>query len=290
MTELGRNEKINFAPKGLNSEKNRVPKQIWFIAAAAVIFGLLSFLVILAANHFDLSLALGKRQTELTTDGETTTAQGAADAVVLQDLSGAVNFLAICAEGKDMTFCTVLSVQPSDAVIRVKPISPDYVLEAGIGKYRLSDMFRRGSVADIAEGFGQKNIPIAKYVLVTEENFVSLLQKLGPVDITLEQGYDFADDAIRYTYPAGAVSMSAEAVLSYMKNAAAGEELLRLQAQTAAAILRTHFTLANVEKGEDFFSELINLVSTDITVFDYTPAVGVLKALAAGGVAISVIS
>ena len=45
-----------------------------------------------------------------------------------------------------------------------------------------------------------------------------------------------------------------------------------------------------MEKGEDFFSALINLVTTDITVFDYTPAVSVIKALASGGITISVIS
>ena len=288
---MGRNEKINFAPKGLTSGKNRVPKQIWFIAAAAVIFGLLSFLVILAANHFDLSMALGKRQTELPADAETTTDPGAAGMAVLQDLSDSVNFLAICAKGKDLTFCTVLSVQPADAVIRVKPVSPDFVLETGDGKSRLADLFRRGSIADIVEGFGQKDIPITRYVTVTEENFVSLLQKLGPVDITLDKVYAFDDDSIRCTYGPGAASMTPEAVLSYMKNAADGDELLRLQAQAAAAILQTHFTLANVEKGEDYFAELINLVSsTDITAFDYTPALGALKALAAGGLSISVIS
>ena len=84
--------------------------------------------------------------------------------------------------------------------------------------------------------------------------------------------------------------MAAEAMLSYMKSAASGDELLRLQANAAAAIIRTHFTAENAEKGEEFFAALINCVTTDISVFDYTPAVGAIKALAAGGIRISVIS
>ena len=286
---MDRDNRISFAPKGVNGGRNRLPKQIWMIAAAAVVFGLLSFFVILAMNGFDLSLALGKRQVEPETE-DSAAVTGEADVSALQDLTDAVNFLAICADGKDLTFCTVVSVLPSEASFRVKPVSPDFVLETSVGKLRLSDAFSRASVKDITEGFAAKSIPIAKYAVVTEDDFISLLQKLGPVETELETSYSFADGAIRYQYAPGPASMSAEAVLSFMKHAAAGEELLRLQARTAAAVIRTHFTLANVEKGEDFFSELINLVTTDITVFDYTPAVGVIRTLAAGGIDISVIS
>ena len=288
MDVMDRNNHISFAPKGVNGGKNRLPKQIWWIAAAAVAFGLLSFFVILAMNGFDLSAALGKRQSERVTEEVSETRE--ADASALQDLTDAVNFLAICARDKELTFCTVVSVLPSEASFRIKPVSPDFVLDTSIGRLRLSDAFRRASVRDITEGFAAKDIPIARYALVTEDNFISLLQKLGPVETELESSYAFSDGAIRYQYAPGPASMSAEAVLSFMKNAAAGEELLRLQARTAASVIRTHFTPENVEKGEDFFSDLINLVTTDITVFDYTPAVGVIRALAAGGINISVIS
>ncbi len=285
---MRRDGKITFAPRGVNG-KNRVPKYIWMTVAAAIFFGVASFFVILAMNDFDLSLALGKRQQTAETTEETTAAPDT-DAVALQDLTNALNFLAVCTNDKELTFCTVVSVLPSDASIRVKPISPDCILETSGGKMRLSDVVRRGSVQDVAEGLTNKSIPIAKYVTVTEDNFISLLQKLGPVNIVLENGYDFTDGAVRYTYSAGAVSMAAEAMLSYMKSASVGDDLLRLQANAAAAIIRTHFTVENVDKGEDFFSALINLVTTDITVFDYTPAVTAIRALAAGGVKISVIS
>ena len=285
---MNRDGKISFAPKGVNG-KNRVPKYIWMTVLAAVFFGVVSFVVILAMNDFDLSVALGKRQAAPDDAGESTTA-AEADAAALQDLTDALNFLAVCTDGRELTFCTVVSVLPSTSAIRVKPISPDFILETPEGKLRLSDVIRRGSVQDAMEGFARRSIPIAKYVLVTEDDFISLLQKLGPVDIVLETGYDFTDGAVRYTYSAGAVSMAAEAMLSYMKSASAGDELLRLQANAAAAIIRTHFTLENVDRGEAFFSALINLVTTDISVFDYTPAVGALRALAAGGLRISVIS
>ena len=285
---MSKDGKITFAPKGVNG-KNRVPKYIWMTAVAAVFFGLISFFAILAMNDFDLSLALGKRQQTVAEEEESTTGEDA-DAASLQDLTDALNFLAVCEHEKELTFCMVVSVLPSKGSVRIKPISPDCILETSGGKMRLSDVILRGSVQDVAEGLAKKSIPIVKYVTVTEDNFISLLQKLGPVNIVLENGYDFTDGAVRYTYSAGAVSMAAEAMLSYMKSASVGDDLLRLQANAAAAIIRTHFTVENVEKGEDFFSALINLVTTDITVFDYTPAVSVIKALASGGITISVIS
>ena len=283
---MSRDRKITFAPKGVNG-RNRVPRYIWMTAALAVVFGVVSFFVILAMNDFDLPQALGKRQSAPENEEESTTA---ADVSALQDLTDALNFLVVCTDEKELTFCTVISVLPAQASIRVKPVSPDFALETSAGIMRLADVIRRGSVQDVTQGLARKAIPIVKYVLVTEDNFISLLQKLGPVDIVLETGYDFNDGAVRYTYSAGPVSMAAEAMLSYMKSAAAGDELLRLQANAAAAVIRTHFTMENVEKGEDFFSSLINLVSTDISVFDYTSASEAVKALAAEGVRISVIS
>lgn len=285
---MSRDGKISFAPRGVNG-KNRIPKYIWMTVVAAVFFGLLSFFAILAMNDFDLSLALGKRQQTGENEAESTTEENT-DTAALQDLTDALNFLAVCTNDRELTFCMVISVLPSNASIRVKPISPDYILETEDGKLRLSDVIRQGSVQDVAEGLTRRSIPIAKYVLVSEDNFISLLQKLGPVNIVLEAGYDFTDSAVRYTYSAGAVSMAAEAMLSYMKSAASGDDLLRLQANAAAAIIRTHFTEENVAKGEDFFATLINYVTTDISVFDYTPAVSAIKALAAEGIRISVIS
>lgn len=286
---MDRKNHISFAPQGVNGGKNRLPKQIWWIAAAAVAFGLLSFFVILAMNGFDLSQALGKRQANPEA-AEETSAAGEADASALQDLTDAVNFLVLCSREKELTFCTVVSVLPSEASFRVKPVSPDFVLETSLGRMRLSDAFSRASIRDITEGFAAKEIPIARYAQITEDNFISLLQKLGPVETELESAYSFSDGAIRYQYAPGPATLSAEAVLSFMKYAAAGEDGLRLQARLAASIIRTHFTRENVEKGEAFFSELINLVTTDVTVFDYTPAYGVLQALASGGINISVIS
>ena len=285
---MRRDGKISFAPKGVNG-KNRVPRYIWMTVAAAVVFGVLSFLVILAMNDFDLSLALGRRQQEQVGEQESTTEETVDDSA-LQDLTDALNFLAVCTNERELTFCMVVSVLPSGASIRIKPISPDFILDTDGGKMRLSDVIRKGSLQDVTAGLAKKAIPIVRYVTVTEDNFVSLLQKLGPVNIVLENGYDFTDGAVRYTYSAGAVSMAAEAMLSYMKSASSGDDLLRLQANAAAAIIRTHFTAENAEKGEDFFAALINCVTTDISVFDYTSAAGVIRALTAGGIRISVIS
>ena len=141
---MNRDGKITFAPKGVNG-KNRMPKYIWMTAVAAVFFGLLSFLVILAMNDFDLSLAMGKRQQAPDDAQESTTAE-AADVSALQDLTHALNFLAVCTGEKELTFCMVVSVVPSEATIRIKPISPDCILETEGGKMRLSDVVQRGIV------------------------------------------------------------------------------------------------------------------------------------------------
>ncbi len=58
-----------------------------------------------------------------------------------------------------------------------------------------------------------------------------------------------------------------------------GVALLPLQAEAMTQILRTHFTAENVDKGDEFFSELINLVDSDISAFDYAHSRSELSSL-----------
>lgn len=288
---MNRKEKISFAPRAIN-DKKRFPHWVALIVAAALLLGLISFGAILAMNDFDLKRALGAREEESTMPaGEETSEGSTAEAQVsLEQFTEAVNFMFLCAENKEIDFCQIISVNPSENLIRIKPVSLDFALETEAGRRSLTEVYKNGAPADLIKAFSKKGIEISRYVIIDEDGFVSLIQKLGAVDMTLEKEFSFEGDELRYTFDAGDISMNADAFLQYMKFASTGDDLLRVQGEAAAAAFRTHFTAENAEKGGDFFSELINLVKTDINAFDYSGAAAVIRTMASSGAEISVIS
>ena len=285
--DMNRKDTINFAPQGLNNKK-KFPIYVVLIVVAVLLLGALSFVVILAKNDFDLKKALGIRAAEttdeaVTDDEETTLTEGLTGAE-----AGSYNFLVVCAEGKTVDFIQVISASPAARNISVHPISPDMVFETASGVRSISEIYLKGGVNDVISALETKAVPISKYVLINEENFVSLIQTLGAVDMVLQKDFSFTGDDLKYTYDAGRISMNADAFLQYMKFGAYGSELLQLQGEATAAVFRTHFTSENAEKGEEFFSRIINLVKTDISAFDYTAAAPVIKDVAAAGITVTV--
>lgn len=284
---MNRKDTINFAPEGLNNKK-KFPIYVVFIVIAVLLLGALSFTVILAKNDFDMKKALGIRVPE-TTNEENTEEEETTRSEELSDAeAGSCNFLAVCAQGKDIDFIQIISVSPAERLITVHPVSLDMALETSAGVRTVSEIYSKGGVNDVVAALETKAVPIVRYVLINEENFVSLIQTLGAVDMVLQKDFSFTGDELKYTFDAGRISMNADALLQYMKFGAYGSELLNIQGEATAAILRTHFTAENARKGEDYFSKIINLVKTDISAFDYTAAVAVINDIAASGITVTV--
>lgn len=286
---MNKHNVVSFAPEG-EKRKHRMPH----IVSISVVFCFAAFLmsvfVILAINDFDISKALGARQAAST---EETTAAVAAEnesSAELSDLKEALTFLVLCSDKDELTFCQLISVDVANGKIRVKPLPPDYKLVLATGETNIKEVFGNDSLSVLAASFSSRNINIKKYVHITEDNFRILMSKLGAVSVEITGNYEFNIDAVRYTFTPGVQNMTSDTLLKYMKFSETGEAALRLQGNVMAAIFRQHFTKENFEKGESFFSTLINLVDTNITVFDYTAAQTVLSSLFAGTVEIAVVS
>lgn len=284
---MNRKDVINFAPEGIKSKK-RFPFYVVLIVIAALLIGGASFAVILAKNDYDFRKTLGIRQNE--NIEETTEEELNTEISRLQETEGQkYNFLFVCAKNKDIDFCQLVTFEPAAKAVSVHPVSADMVLKTAKGENTVKSVFAGGGIGDLIAALEKNAVSVSRYVLITEDNFVSLIQTLGAVDMMLEKDFAFAGDDLKYTFDAGRIAMNADALLQYMKFASSGDELLRLQSEAAAAIIRTHFVQENTEKGEEFFSRIINLVKTDISAFDYTAAAPVIKEMAEAGIEITVV-
>lgn len=265
---MRKNSTIDFTAK---TSRGKGLGKIVLIVAGVIFLGLVSFVVILAINDFDTAKFLGTRIEGESTTAEPTTLLGEQTTAPAFSDSNSVNVLFICHDSKKVpTFCQVISVSYAENVIRVKPVSPDITVESRGKKLTVGELFTLSGTGAVCEALEARGISVTRHITADETNFKMLLQKLGSVEITLPHEVSYSVDAITYSFPEGKTVMTADTLVKYMKYSAAGDELLTVQANVLAQILRTHLTAENINKGEEFFSRLINLVSGNITAFDFT--------------------
>ncbi|MBR3766774.1 MAG: LCP family protein [Clostridia bacterium] len=279
---------INFAPTG-EKKKKQIPGHVTLIIVLCLLAFAVSVFIILAVNDFDIGRALGAREAETTLPAEESTIASDIEDDTAQ-FAEAVNFLLLCSNENELTFCQIVSVDAANNKIRIKPLPLDYSLELNSGKKNITAAFKSESLSILAAAFSSRNVTIKKYVHVTEENFKRLMSNLGAVPVEIDGNYEFNIDAVKYTFSPGVQNMTSDMLLKYMKFAQTGEAALRLQGHTVASIFRQHFSQQNYMKGESFFSTLINLVDTNITAFDYGAAQDVLSSMLSGTVEIAVVS
>ena len=287
---MDKHKVVNFAPTG-EKKRRSVPHIVIITVVLCIVAFLASVFVILAMNDFDIGKALGARDavssTEETTAAEISEDESLAD---MGDFSEAVTFLVLLSDDDELTLCQLISVDAAGSKVRIKPLPLDYTLKLSSGDTPVSEVFKNESLSILAASFSSRNINVKKYVHIAEDDFVRLMSNLGAVSVEITGSYEFNIDAVKYTFAPGIQNMTSDTLLKYMKFAQTGEAGLRIQGNVSAAIFRQHFTKENFEKGEGFFSTLINLVDTNITVFDYNAAQNVLSALLSGDVEIAVVS
>lgn len=243
------------------------------IAVCVLIIGAVSFIILLAANDFDTAKFFGTRLSDTPTETEATIGetQVSVSAPEFSD-SEAINFLFVCHDSSELSFCSVLSASVTENNIKIKALTPDTSFGSGNDKITVKDAFRQKGVAGIKDLLSKKGIHISKYVSVTETNFKLIMGKLGATEVELPRDIAFSDGGVKYTFPAGKNTFTADLILKLIKLGDTGDGQAALQSTVEAAIVRKNLTAANFDKGADFFSTLINPVDTDITAFDYSEA------------------
>ncbi len=286
---MNKHNVVSFAPRG-EKKRHSIPHPVIMGVALCIAAFLISVFVILAVNDFDIGKALGAR--EETKPSEETTAESEVNEAFadMEAFKESLTFLVLCSDEDELTFCQLVGIDIAERKVRIKPLPVDYSLGLPSGESSVAEVFRKESLSVLAASFASRNINIKKYIHVTEDNFRRLMSNLGSVSVEVTGNYEFNIDAVKYTFAPGMQNMAPDTLIKYMKHSAEGESALRLQANASAAVFRQHFIKENLNKGESFFSTLINLVDTNITAFDYNGALPVLSALLSDEVEIAVVS
>lgn len=257
--------------KSRASAGNRsVRKRVALALLAALIAGAVLFTVLLGLNDFDISKFLGARAGE-----ETNTQPGGNEAVsvpadALFSDTAAKNILVILSEEKNVTLSALLSFSVRENSVKVKPIAGDVKLSYAGREGTLEDLFSDFGAIGVKTALEEKyGLTVVRYLSITEANFKNLFQILGSTPVYFERAAVFSVDAIKYSFVRGTWELTPDALLAVIKYAYEGEDGLRFGGQVLADILKAHLTPENFQKGEAFFSGLVNYVSGNITAFDY---------------------
>ncbi len=282
-------KEIDFGKKTAARSRGRRP--VLLAAAAAVFLGLASFLLIMIKNDFDFSRFLGARDpVEETSAGDAQTTAAPEETAAPFSDADTVNVLFYCFTDGSPSFFELVIFSEKENTIRVKPLAMDGVCVREGREYTTAGLYETFGVSALKTALAEKNYRVHRCVGFSETNFKRLLQKLGEVRVNVPRDVDFRADAITYSLSAGVQELKPDVLLQYMKHAYTGDDKLKAEGAAFAEILRAHLTADNVERGEAFFSELVNLAQTDISMFDYAGFHTRLAEFLAASPAVSVIS
>lgn len=248
------------------------------IIVAALLIGIISVVILLATNDFDIKRALGMRTEEDTTVAAADTTLPAM--AVITAPKDVYSFLLICGDdGEELSFMAEITVTLSTAEIAVNAVSPQQLLTYNGRMLTVEEMFRAHSYDLVSCYRENSNLAFDKYLRLTTSRFKRLMAELGPITVDIEYDIPYVIDEFTYTFRKGENSMTSDLLLKYMTLSATGETLLVNQEKALCTLLETHFTDALVDGGEDYFSSFITYFNTDISIYDYLDAADIINTL-----------
>lgn len=251
----------------------RTTRVVLSFAAFVLVFGLLSMLYLLHTYDYDLSGMFAAPE-ETTDPQETETAQ---------PLQGSATLLLTAAsKNDDLILLALVHVDLGSRQMQLCTLAPQQILlYEGISK-SAQTYYTQGGVARVRQALqAQYGIRIDRYLHADETGFKSALNTLGGIRITIEKRIEHREDSLNLVLLAGEQTIKADTMLRYVKyNTLCAQEGVARQAALLEAMLRQYFTQANVAKGEKLYTTLVNALSSDISILDYTSNQKALEYLA----------
>ena len=244
---------FSFTPEDGRLARRNVRLAIVF----ALVAGLLLVGVFIVVRHLDFSKP-----------SDETTAQTAEDPSDAE--TRAVRFLTVVSDENEVCLVALVNADPAAGLLQVKPLPRDLPVVIGQREGTLSSLFGDVGVTGLKTAIEEKyDMTVDRWIGVTAANVRNLFTLLGPTEVFFDRDVSFSVDAIKYSYRRGPAQLTGEALLAAVKNAYEGDENLKFGGKALASVLEAHLTVENVEKGEDFFSQVVNHLDSNVTAFDF---------------------
>ena len=235
-----------------------------FAAAFSCFFILLagiSFLLLLSHYDFDLS-SITSPESEQTTEVETTLppapqVEGVRSYLLFStaDSSNTVRFAAIVTADMNSKSLTVKGLDTS-AVVAVTGCTGTFEQQLDYG----------GNPQLVLAAEKLSGISIDKFVRSTDSKFKSIINYVGGIEATVEKAIDIRTPELTAIIAAGKQTMTGDTTLKYMRSF---EGQPQKQAELISSMIEQKLTAANLTKADSYYTKIINLAESDISVVDF---------------------
>ena len=188
-------------------------------------------------------------------------------------------------------FCVVITDSETDEISLIASISAKlynsifsvtvvdkstYGLADGVTQ-SLEDHYNQGGIGSLETALSEiTGETYERYIIVTDSDLTLIFAELGHVIIDLPDSVVLTVSEGTVELEAGEQELDYEELADYLLNGISGDDILKQQGDVICEILRQYIEGADYTASEDIFDTVINYVTTDITVVDFTSAADVI--------------
>ncbi len=272
-----KNSKLIFKTKNERSI-GQLKKFSLALLCFVVVFGSLSVLYFFKSYNFNLNNALGKIEPS-TTEPESSTP------AITQEKC--VDYL-FCSSSSDKTrlnFVYVVRVQMPECKVIICPLPPNTPANPEGEWHTLQELYSEGGTSALVSGAGMIcQTKISHYVFSTDTSFKRAINYLGGFTVTVSENVKYRGE-FNLILVKGKQSLKGDSILKYLSYLSLLENDAGVPAQALVLrdILASTLSGDYAERKDDFFSHLSNILTTDISIVDFSAAGSSLEMLANSG-------
>ncbi|MCL2508798.1 MAG: LCP family protein [Oscillospiraceae bacterium] len=231
-----------------------------------LVFGTFSVLYLLRGYDFDLSRLIDVR------DEKTSEASERGTELSFSDSEAYVLLYCTDIEGAEMRFISLVKIDLEGRAFTVCSLSPnERVGLRGESPETLMEHYRRGGAKRLMSAVAEfSSVKISRYAASDDNGFKKAVNLAGLLTLNVESRISYRTEDFTFILPAGQQRLRGDDLLRYMRYCAAtGDAGLGKQSEAIGQMLVQYINERNLQSGENLFSSVRNLLSSDITIMDF---------------------
>lgn len=259
-------------------------RKFWILLPAIILVVLvLSSMLILKQNNYDVNAALG-------IDAETTTEKKAETTVpVTAQADDTFLFWCASADRQEIYFMDIIRVTLPECAVSVYPVDLNsFVSQEKTAEEIYLELGENGLVSAVEKYY---SIDIDRYAGATETKFKTMVNYFGGFKVTVDGQINYKSEEMNLVLIKGRQNMKGDTLFKYLRYLSiSGESGREKQARTVIEILENIFIATNEGRREKIYNEFANTFITDITKVDYSKAEDGIVMLMNNGIRKGVVS
>ncbi len=250
------------------TEKDRKTRKtlFWVIIISVVVLALATVSTLILLKNYDYDISNIVPDDESTSDTDNSTVSD-----VEQNVSGEADILLTLHNGDELKFACIVKADASEKTISVSSLEIDSVLSEKFSK--ADDKNRMSDFKTAVSTYS--GIAIDRYINADYNQFSQAVSTMGGVTLNIPHDISYNKNDIMLSLKKGEWKLTGANLLNYILISTPST-----QNDIISAILKEYITKKNYDNGENIYSNLVNVLDTDITAFDFNSALAALKVFA----------